>query len=93
VKNNLRDRFGKLCSFPASIHAIGNDEGGPSFKAFSKTIVIASMYTTISGVCAGEMFCKQKLGKKINAKLRQVSFVHSLVKILYNFLGRSELIK
>lgn len=60
MNNNLRARFGKLCSFPASIHAIGNDEGGPSFEDSSKIIVIASIYTTISGVCAGEMFCKQK---------------------------------
>lgn len=60
AKNNLRARLGKLCSFPASMQAIGNDEGGPSLEASSKTMVIASMYTTISGVCAGEMFCIPK---------------------------------
>ena len=58
MNNNLRARSGKLWSFPASMHAIGNDEGSPLFEASSKTIVTVSMSTTISGICSGEMFCK-----------------------------------
>jgi hypothetical protein len=58
MNKHLRARFGKLWSFPASVHASGNDEGSPFFEASSKTIVIVSMYTTISGICSGEMFCK-----------------------------------
>ena len=58
MDNNLRGKFGKLWSFPASIHAIGNEQGDPPFEASSKTIVIASKNTTISGVWAGETFCK-----------------------------------
>lgn len=54
--NNLRDRFGKDWLFPASIHAIGNEEGGPPCVASSKTIDMASTNITISGACAGATF-------------------------------------
>lgn len=49
-ETNLRARFGKQWSLPASIDAIGKDKGGPSLGASSKTTVIASRYTTRSGV-------------------------------------------
>lgn len=60
--NNLRAKFGKECSFPASIHAIGNDDGGPLFVASSNIIVMASINMTISGACAGAIFCRKTYG-------------------------------
>lgn len=54
--NNLRDKFGKEWSFPASIHANGNDDGGPAFVASSNIIVMASINMTISGACTGAIF-------------------------------------
>ena len=59
MDKDLRARFGKQWSFPASIHAIGNERGDPPTEASSKTTVMASKYTTISGICAGETFCKK----------------------------------
>jgi hypothetical protein len=52
----LRAKFGKEWSFPASIHANGNDDGGPLLVASSNIIVMASIYMTISGACAGATF-------------------------------------
>jgi len=40
------------------MHAIGTEEGEAFFPASSKTIVMASMYITISGAWVGATFCQ-----------------------------------